>query len=105
MRIVTVFTLMAAGLCVPIAAADDPVPLFRTPVQLKAGEAMMGEGILYPSPKLQDLDGDGVSEMLIGDLWGKLWFSKLRASGESTQWTTLEPVQTADGKPIKFDNW
>ena len=105
MRFVNVVTLLAAGLCVPIAAADDAVPPFRTPVQLKAGEAIMGAGILYPSPKLQDLDGDGVSEMLIGDLRGQLLFSKRQGSGDATQWTTLEPVQTADGKPIKFDNW
>ena len=105
MRIVTVFTLLFAGLCVPVAAAEDATPLFRTPVQLKAGEAMMGEGILYPSPKLQDLDGDGISEMLIGDLRGQLLFSKRQGSSDATQWTTLEPVQTADGEPIKFDNW
>ena len=86
-------------------AAEDTAPTFHAPVQLMACDSAMGEGILYPSPKMQDLNGDGVPEMLIGDLRGQLLVAERQSSGDSVQWSGLKPLETADGKPIKFDNW
>ncbi|HQZ66758.1 MAG TPA: hypothetical protein PLY87_16815 [Planctomycetaceae bacterium] len=105
MPIVVTFSLLAASLIVWTAMAEDATLQFRAPVQLKAGEGMMGQGILFPSPKMQDLDGDGVAEMLVGDLRGQLLVSKRQGGGDSTQWSALESLKTADGEPIKFDNW
>jgi len=101
------FLLICGLACAALrsAAADDLVAAFSDPVKLTAGEADMGQGILYPSPKLHDLNGDGVAELLIGDLRGRLLFAKrLRGAGEFA-WSDLEPLLTADGEPIKFDNW
>jgi len=84
---------------------NDDVPTFAAPVRLTAGDQPMGQGRLYPSPSLHDLDGDGVAEMVIGDLFGKLTVSK-RIPGENTNlWTAPEPLKGADGKPLKFSNW
>ena len=105
MRFKIVLSAMLATSCSFSFAAEDIVPAFRAPVQLMAGDSPMGQGILYPSPKMQDLNGDGVPEMLIGDLRGQLLFAERQGSGDSVQWSKLKPLETADGKPIKFDNW
>ncbi len=105
MRIRIVLCTVLATSCSSSFAAEDTVPTFHAPVQLMAGDSAMGEGILYPSPKMQDLNGDGVPEMLIGDLRGQLLVAERQGSGDSVQWSELKPLETADGKPIKFDNW
>lgn len=84
---------------------NDDVPAFAAPVRLMAGDQPMGQGRLYPSPSLFDLDGDGVAEMVIGDLFGRLTVSKRIAGEDTTVWTAPEPLQGADGKPLKFSNW
>ena len=105
MRFEIVLCAVLATSCSSSFAAEDTVPTFRPPVQLIAGDSAMGQGILYPSPKMQDLNGDGVPEMLIGDLRGQLLVAARQGSGDSVQWSELKPLETADGKPIKFDNW
>ncbi|MEZ6059804.1 MAG: hypothetical protein R3C19_05535 [Planctomycetaceae bacterium] len=97
--------LLLCSAWLPRASAEDAKSLFQKPVQLTAANEPMGNGIYYPSPKLQDLDGDGVAEMLIGDLTGRLLFAKRSGDENSTAWSQLEPLTTADGQPIKFDNW
>ena len=84
---------------------NDEVPSFAAPVRLMAGDQPMGKGRLYPSPSLFDLDGDGVAEMIIGDLFGNLTVSK-RIPGEATTvWSDPKDLEGADGKPLKFSNW
>ncbi len=84
---------------------NDDVVSFAAPVRLRAGDQPMGEGRLYPSPALIDLDGDGVAEMIIGDLFGKLTVSKRIPGEDSTVWSEPQPLEGADGKPLKFSNW
>jgi len=84
---------------------NDEVPSFAAPVRLMAGDQPMGQGRFYPSPSLVDLDGDGVAEMVIGDLFGKLTVSKRIPGKDSTAWSAPEPLEGADGKPLKFNNW
>jgi hypothetical protein len=87
------------------AMSHDDADLFQAPVQLMAGGAELAKGTLYPSPELQDLDGDDQPELLIGDLVGRITFARRAGSGPEVTWSTLEPLKTADGKDIKFDNW
>ena len=65
----------------------------------------MGNTQLYPSPALFDLDGDGVLEMIVGDLFGNLMVSKRVPGDDRLAWTRAEPMEGADGKPLKFNNW
>ena len=101
--------LLAIACAIPMVqdtegkSGDDG--LFKAPVRLKAGEKWLGENRLYPSPVLHDLDGDGLPDVVIGDLWGKVTVAA-RLSVDGT--LTLEQekgVQNREGQPLKFHNW
>ncbi|MGE3166615.1 MAG: hypothetical protein AB7O52_17070 [Planctomycetota bacterium] len=87
--------------CVVVSSEPAAPPRFEAPVRLMAGEKPMGGDRLYPSPVLHDVDGDGVADMVIGDLVGNLTVSK-RVAGA---WLAPTPLTAADGKPLKFNNW
>ena len=102
---VAVGILGAASAAVSVAAAgegtSDDVVAFAEPVQIKAGDKILGEGRLYPSPVLHDVDGDGTAEMLIGDLRGMITVAKRTKDGFGPE----KPLLAADGKQLKFHNW
>ncbi|MHC5020291.1 MAG: hypothetical protein ACYTGX_09315 [Planctomycetota bacterium] len=79
----------------------DDVAVFAEPVRIQAGDGLLGEGRYYPSPVLHDLDGDGTPELLVADLRGLITFAKRTESG----WGAEQPLNGADGKPLKFHNW
>jgi len=92
-------SLFVAAFVASAGAASDVT--FEAPVRLMAGEEPMGAKRLYPSPVMQDLDGDGKPEMVLGDLIGNLTVS--RRDGET--WSAPTPLEKADGEPIRFHNW
>jgi len=74
-------------------------------VRIMAGEGFAGAGRLYPSPVCHDIDGDGLLDLLIGDLPGRLT-GALRIPGAGPPRFGKEaPLLDAAGKPLKFDNW
>lgn len=81
--------------------APPTPPTFATPVRLLEGERFLGAGRMYPSPVMFDVDGDGKLDMVIGDLVGKLTFSK-RVDG---RWQESQPLRDVDAKPLRFNNW
>jgi hypothetical protein len=99
---VTLLGLVAAGL----ASADEArtKPLFAAPKRILAGEANLGEGRLYPSPVLFDADRDGLADIVVGDLFGKVTFAP-RIAGEAVAFGPEKPLLDRDGKPLKFHNW
>jgi hypothetical protein len=92
-----------------VAAPQSPptpqfaTPQFATPVRLTADGAPLGEKLLYPSPRLHDIDRDGRAELVVGDLRGQVLVAEKVGEGLST-WSALEPLRT-DGRPLKFHNW
>ena len=76
---------------------------FAPPVQLTAG-GKNHTGIMYPSPVFHDVDGDGKSELLIGEIFGTITISERESEGSATAWTKARPMQI-DGEPIKLNNW
>lgn len=74
---------------------------FEAPVLLTQGDATF-EKTIYPTPVLQDLDDDGVRELVVGDLMGYLNVCKPGAT--DVAWAAQEPVKV-DGKPLKLNNW
>lgn len=89
-----------------LGAMSLPAQTFDAPKMLKAGDAPIGHLLnkrerLYPSPALHDLDGDGVKDLVIGDLFGSLTWCKGGKEGFGEEKTLM----AADGKPLKFSNW
>jgi hypothetical protein len=86
------------------ASAQQP-PQFAAPVRLLAGEKTLGEGRLYPSPMLHDVDGDGRLDVVTGDLRGRLTVALRTAGAAPACYAAEKPLQDEDGKDIDFHNW
>jgi hypothetical protein len=99
---ITLLVLVATGL----AWADETGTgaRFAAPKRVLAGEAPLGEGRLYPSPVLHDVDGDGRKDIVVGDLLGAVTFAP-RAAGKTVAFGAEKPLPDRDGKPLKFHNW
>ncbi len=74
---------------------------------LNAPEVVLFEGAglarqSYPTPILQDLDGDGKPELVVGDLPGRMRFAQ-RAGGE-LEWTKLNDMKCGKD-PLRLNNW
>ncbi len=78
---------------------------FAAPVRLMAGDKLLGERRLYPSPVAHDMSGDGLADIVVGDLRGRLTVA-LRTPGDGPPTYAEEtPLQDVDGKDIDFHNW
>lgn len=99
---ITLLALMPMGL----AWADEtPTEVrFAEPKRVLAGDAFLGEGRLYPSPVLHDVDGDGLKDIVVGDLLGAVTFAP-RVAGKTVAFAAGRPFPDRDGKPLKFHNW
>ncbi len=84
------------------AAVVAQVPEFAPPVQMKAGGKILGERRLFPSPVFHDLNGDGLRDVVVGDLLGKLTVANGKAD---RSFDAEEKVQAADGEILNFHNW
>ena len=79
---------------------------FKPPVRLKADGMFIGVGRRYPSPSVQDVNGDSLPDILIGDLFGRLTFAARQ--GGSTKGLTYSGEQAMKdrrGEALKFHNW
>tara|TARA_R110002073_G_scaffold293605_2_gene459231 strand:- start:65 stop:385 length:321 start_codon:yes stop_codon:yes gene_type:complete len=75
---------------------------FKEPVRLKAGDKLLGEGRLYPSPAAHDLNGDGRFDIVVGDLRGHLTFALQQPDGT---FSSEQKLKDANGKVLDFGNW
>lgn len=90
-----------ALLALTAGAGESPdAASFEVPVEIRAGESTFAR-ILYPSPVVFDIDGDGTDELVIGDLMGHLHVSEREEAG----WGRSTRVKDAGGNDLKFDNW
>lgn len=96
---------LSLALVAPPIEDGDEIPVFAEPVRLRAGEDMLGNDRYYPSPVLRDLDGDGVAELVVGDLTGRILVSRRLPGDDLTAWSAPEPLKKADGEPLRFHNW
>ena len=106
--------LLGALVCCSFAAlmagsaqgqAQATAARFAPPVRLRAGEAYLGEGRLFPSPALYDVDRNGVTDVVIGDLVGRPTYALRSRTEEGQRLAAEQKLLGADGKPIDFDNW
>lgn len=101
------FVTAAALLCGSrTATAQNPDPVrFAAPKRIKAGDKFLGEGRLYPSPVLHDVNGDGKPDVVIGDLFGKITVACREATQPSVVLGSEKPLKDRSGEQLKFHNW
>ena len=88
------------------AAAVKHAPVsFAAPVQLKAGEKLLGENRYFPSPTFRDMNGDGLKDIVVGDLLGRLTVALREAGSGPISFGAETKLQASDGKDITFHNW
>lgn len=104
----TMLALAQAGSQVPAAADATPARTtsrFAAPEMLEAGGEPMGRGLLYPSPELRDMNGDGHADIVIGDLLGDVRIATCEPVGDGFTYAAPKKLDNADGQPLKFNNW
>ena len=99
------FLFLLASLPQATDDGDKDRASFAEPVRLMAGNAPMGSGRKYPSPAFYDLDGDGVAELILGDLRGSLTVSRRLAGDDLRGWSAASALKGANGDPLEFNNW
>ncbi len=93
--------LLALAALAPSGDAGDDIILFKAPVQLMAGDAELGRRKMYPSPASFDVDGDGIKDLVLGGLSGRVTWSRRTADGLGPE----KPMERTDGKQLDFNNW
>lgn len=96
--------LTGLAFSVPCLSAQD-TPRFAAPVRLTAGEAFLGVDRLYPSPVYHDVNGDGRSDIVVGDLRGRLTVALRQPGAGPASYAAETKLMAIDGKEIDFHNW
>ena len=62
---------------------------------------------MYPSPAFYDVDNDGQTELVVGDIFGSLnVYENTNDSGKGDPvWSKHTSLETAEGEKIKVSNW
>ncbi|MEZ6194392.1 MAG: hypothetical protein R3F20_01505 [Planctomycetota bacterium] len=97
--------LALAGLGTATHAQKSDPATFLAPVRLKSGDAFLGQGRLYPSPTVFDVDADGVPDVVIGDLIGKMTVALGSRGEEGLTLGASMPMKAQDGNELRFHNW
>ena len=101
--------LAAIGVAVLTGAAGAQAPAssvqFKAPVRIKAGADFLGQGRLYPSPAMHDVDGDQRPDIVIGDLFGKATFAARTKRSGAPGYAAEADIKNDQGKLLKFHNW
>ena len=90
---------------VPLAAQQPTAPTFAPPVKLLAGTKGLGENRMFPSPALHDIDGDGLADLVIGDLRGRLTVALRQRGSGVPKFAAETKVLANDGSELDFANW
>lgn len=98
-------TLSLTTALTAVAPQDPPAqPTFAEPIRLTAEGAPLASRIIYPSPRLLDIDLDGTLELVVGDLPGRVHVAEKADGDDPYDWSALSNFAT-DGRPLKFHNW
>jgi len=98
--------LVSGAMCTPqVLAQSDSTPKLADPVRLSAGEALLGERRLFPSPVYHDIDGDGLQDIVVGDLFGKLTVALRKPGAGPAAYGAETKLLDVAGKEIDFHNW
>jgi hypothetical protein len=96
---------LAIGVLAPAPGDAPPTSKFAPPVRLMAGDAFLGGDRLFPSPVFHDVNGDGLLDIVVGDLPGRLTVALRRKGADARAYAAETELMAADGKRIDFHNW
>lgn len=99
--------MLITSLALSLAPVGDPIeaqpPRFADPIPFTTAGAPF-EGMIYPSPALHDLDGDGKKELYLGDLWGHVWAASPASAEDVTAFGEHKKLERGE-EPLKLNNW
>ena len=103
--LVAPFALGLLAVAAQLTAQTATAPTFAPPVKLLAGGKGLGENRLFPSPALHDIDGDGLADLVIGDLRGRLTVALRQRGAGAPKFAAETKVLANDGSELDFANW
>lgn len=89
----------------PLATQAPTAPTFATPVKLMAGTKGLGENRLFPSPVFHDRNGDGLADLVVGDLRGHLTIALRQPGSGAPTFAAETKLMAVDGQILDFHNW
>jgi hypothetical protein len=101
----TALALLTLGCPLQAQASPAADAKFAPPVRLMAGDKLLGVHRLFPSPVFHDMNGDGLPDLVLGDLWGKLTVALRTPGADPRAFGAETELKAADGKPLDFHNW
>lgn len=104
-RPVILLRRLAPLFAAPLVAQASAAPAFAPPVRLAVAGKWLGAERAYPSPVLHDVDGDGLADLVIGDLKGLVTVAKRERRDGAPSWAAEQPLLATDGRPLDFHNW
>ena len=81
---------------------------FEAPFRLMVGDSPVNTAAkqMYPSPAMFDVDNDGQSELIVGDIFGGLNVYENQNDGDGDPiWSSHTALTSTDGEAIKVSNW
>ena len=99
--------VVVGALCNSSATAQTKAAVvqFGDPTRLKAGDAFLGEKRLFPSPVFHDINGDGLQDIVVGDLIGRMTVALRKPGPGPAVYGAETKLMDVDGKQIDFHNW
>lgn len=104
MRRWTAVVLVACVLA-STGAADRSSDL-EAPVRLEAGDAIIDTGAHggHAGPAFADYDGDGLPDLLVGNLQGYIQLYRNVGTRKAPKFEDKGLLEV-DGRPVRFNNW
>lgn len=91
-----------------VTSAQTSSSGFGEPELLYVGDKPMNAngGMMYPSPAIFDIDNDGQDELVIGTIFGGVYYCENANQGSGDPvWEEPIQVRTADNELLELNNW